>query len=382
MPKPPVTKPRTLPKGFGWDPDRRQVTLRFMAGGKQRTVRGDNVAECRTKRDDFIARIEGSVELPNGERTVAQLLDAWYAFHAAKRKPKTRETYRRSIGLVAAHPLAQRVASAVLIGDVENFYVWMVNERDLGQSQLWQTRTHLHMAFKHGMKHGFNTVNPVIGADFPAGVRPPREATFLYEDEFHLVRRHLTDNPTPVNLALLTGLLTGLRPGEVAGLCWDAVDLDAGVLEVRRELQMVGEDGHRRFEVVDDLKNPQSHRFVELTPDLIAALRHELDARRFRARSPRGWRENNLCFTVTGRPLDHNRLAYHLRKALRVLGLEHVSPHKLRHTNGSILLNSGEFTLADVARHLGHKNLVQVTTRYAHSVKRTLPVAAALARIV
>jgi integrase len=80
--------------------------------------------------------------------------------------------------------------------------------------------------------------------------------------------------------------MTGMRRGEVCGLQWEDVDLDAGQLTVRRTLLVI--DGH----LVDGSpKTARSRRRLDLDPPTIAALRahrsRQLEERLFVATTPR-----------------------------------------------------------------------------------------------
>ena len=60
----------------------------------------------------------------------------------------------------------------------------------------------------------------------------------------------------------------GLREGELLGLKWDVVDLDAGTLQVRRTLPET-RTGHK-FELPKNGKG----RSIKLTVGTVAALKH------------------------------------------------------------------------------------------------------------
>lgn len=392
MPKPPVTKPRTFPKlarGDGswvWDADRRKVVLKFMVGSKRVMVRGDSPTECLTLRDQRRAAAAEQAadralvmsKLTNGAATVAEMLDAWFSFHVGPHhQPQTVEGYLRMIRLVKNAPLGSAIASEVTRGDVEDFWVYLVNELDHGRGGLRKVRSHLGMAYDYGERHSYAENNPARRSLFPGNVRPPKKATWLDEDGFRAMRRHLTQNPTTANVALLTGLLTGLRPGEVLALCWNAIDQQESILHVKRNLQV--SQGGRVSTVVPRLKNETSERIVEIPAELLPLLLHERSETRLRQMAAKRWRESDLVFvTDDGRPLNHSSLQWHCTKACKAIGVEPVCPNKLRHSNASELLDRG-MRIADVAKHLGHKDMVMVTTTYGHSQKKRIPTAALLA---
>lgn len=66
-------------------------------------------------------------------------------------------------------------------------------------------------------------------------------------------------------------LLTGLRPGEETGLCWDGVDLDGGHLFVWRVVRMI--EGHAVL--VDDTKTAKSTRGLDLPDRALDMLRRQ-----------------------------------------------------------------------------------------------------------
>ena len=125
-----------------------------------------------------------------------------------------------------------------------------------------------------------------------------------------------------VSESRLAGLYTlafmlGLRRGELVGLAWDAIDLDARTLTVKQSLQRVG----GRLQLLP-LKTKQSARTIALPERAIAALRRQR-ARQAEERLAAGpeWKGNadGLVFTSKiGTPLEpHNLSARHFKAMLK-----------------------------------------------------------------
>jgi len=122
----------------------------------------------------------------------------------------------------------------------------------------------------------------------------------------------------------------GLRTCEVRSLCWRDVDLKARILRIH------------------ETKGLQS-RVVFLSPQTVPLLNN----------LPRN---SDHVFTYRGQPLNRRYCLSRLGTMGGQYGF-HVTPHQLRHTCATMLLNAG-MSILGVQRILGHK-YVETTLRYA-----------------
>ncbi|MER7439828.1 tyrosine-type recombinase/integrase [Micromonospora avicenniae] len=161
----------------------------------------------------------------------------------------------------------------------------------------------------------------------------------------------------------LIGIALGLRQGEVLGLRWEDVDLTAGTLRVRGQLQRDPDTGGLVFV---ETKTARSRRTLPLPPTVLAALRrHQANqaAERFEAER---WADPSLVFATTvGTPV-HPRNDYRsFREIIRQAGLRQVRLHDLRHTAASVLLAQG-VPARVVMEILGHSQISVTLNIYAH----------------
>jgi integrase len=160
-------------------------------------------------------------------------------------------------------------------------------------------------------------------------------------------------------------LVTGLRPGEVAALCWDGVDLDRGQLTVRRGLQMHG----GRAVIVDDLKTSASYRTIGLPAvavDVLRAQRRDIAEARLAAKS---WGDDRLVFpSPTGNPAAPSNVRRDLARISLGLGLPEMRPNELRHTAATVLSDRG-VPLELIADLLGHTSTRMLDATYRHRVR-------------
>lgn len=387
-----MTEPRRKPKlpwGGGsvfWDEKRGHCVLDHLVDGKRCRHRGDASwqsvilarDECLADRAEAAARAEELAD--GGTTTLPTLLDRWLE-HGTAGAPSTRALYRNSARILAAALGDVRLVD-LRVGDLNRLWESLAKpekpKRPLARSSLVQLRSHFGMALDYAVSQEWVTSNVARSIVIPQSAAKSKAARWLDRDGFRAMRIYLLEHPSTVHTVLLTSLLTGLRPGEVAGLRWDNVDLDAGVLDVRSALQV---QANRRRRVVDDLKVPTAVRRVEIPFKLVSALRAEHRAQTERRLAATSWDDPTLVFTTsTGRALDPANIRRAVRQACDVLELDGLDVKGLRHTFASVALDSG-LPMPAVARAMGHRDTRMLSTTYGHALDDVVPTAAALDRL-
>lgn len=147
---------------------------------------------------------------------------------------------------------------------------------------------------------------------------------------------------------------TGTRKAEALGLTWHDLDLSAGFISIRKQLDRHGKR--------TDPKTKNSVRTILVDPDLVRMLvEHKLAARHS---TP-----EDLVFVREGYlPYSHKALDYALEVAAKRAGITGLSPHDLRHTHASELIALG-WDSVRVAKRLGDTTET-VLRVYAHEFDR------------
>jgi integrase len=156
---------------------------------------------------------------------------------------------------------------------------------------------------------------------------------------------------------------TGLRQGELLGLKWDDIDLEAGTLQVRRAL-ITGRGGPQ----LAAPKTKGSRRRVSLTEAAAEALKGHLERQLEEIdRAGSLWQENGLVFaSETGTPLDRRYLtSRRFKPLLKRAGLPHFRFHDLRHTCATLLLTKNVNPKV-VSEMLGHSSIAITLDTYSH----------------
>jgi len=129
-------------------------------------------------------------------------------------------------------------------------------------------------------------------------------------------------------------LVLGLRKGEVLGLTWELVDLDAAELYVGGQLQRVGGQLVRR-----EVKTETSEAPLPLPGLCVAALKirkHQQDTDR--ARVGQAWIETGLVFTTRhGTPIEPRNFNRSFTRCIAAARVPTITVHGTRKTCGSLL---------------------------------------------
>ncbi len=150
---------------------------------------------------------------------------------------------------------------------------------------------------------------------------------------------------------------TGGRRGEVLGLRWEDLDLDAGTATVAQ--QLVAETGTKTL-TLRPTKRPRSRSVIGLHPDTIVALRRRKSQQaEHRLLMVPGWPakgsvDHRLVFTwPDGRAIHPDVLTRTVERMSVAAGLPRLTPHGLRHSFATAAL-SARVPIEVVAARLGN----------------------------
>jgi len=236
----------------------------------------------------------------------------------ARLRPSTRSVYESYLRTHLLPRWSRRRLDSLTVDDVAR----LAEEMRLSGRKAWTIRGALVVAGRildfARRRLGWAGENPVRALD--RSERPSsdqRERRVLTGDELDAV---LLAAREPHRQAFALAAMTGARLGEVLGLRWRNLDLEAGVASIEGQLD-------RRGDLVP-CKTKRSERTVELPGALTAQLReHKL-------RSSASRDEDYLLATRTGRGFDHRAVTRAFALAVTQAGIAPPSPtfHDLRHS--------------------------------------------------
>jgi integrase len=189
-----------------------------------------------------------------------------------------------------------------------------------------------------------------IPADPTTTVKAPRveraEARYLDPSEIKALGDAMDSAYCSLVYVLAYG---GLRVSEAFGLRWKSVDLQTGRITISEGLVEV-----EGYLVASPLKTKAARR--SLTLPSVAQI--ELQ---------KGLRDTEYVWTgpAGGAVRLNNFRKRYWAPAVKAAGLDHLTPHSLRHTCASLLIKAGRSPL-EVSRYLGHSSPAFTLSTYAH----------------
>ena len=348
-------------------------------------------------------------------QTVGQFLRSWLALKQTTLRPRAYASYEQ---VVRGHlePGVGKLRLAKLTP--QQLSDWFQTHQAAGASArtIRYARTVLRAALNQALRWGMVARNAAALTDPP--LYRPREIQPLAPDQARVLLAAVAKHR--LRALVSVGLALGLRLGEVLGLPWAAVDLDAGVLSIRQTLERSGGDAaarrrlnaerrellkglrdtddrprrrelraalvetRRKLKAVQmtlrfaEPKSARSRRTITLPAVAATALR-EHRTRQLEERLAAGgrWRDSGLVFTTTiGTPLDPRNVDRQFKAILKAAGLPAIRFHDLRHTAATLLLAQG-VDPRTIMETLGHSQISLTLNTYAHVVPALQRMAAA-----
>lgn len=160
-----------------------------------------------------------------------------------------------------------------------------------------------------------------------------------------------TIEPTEIRMICDLILHTGLRIGEALALSWEDINLETGVIYIKKTIVRISGEG----QVLTTPKNNRVGQPVQLPLFFISRLKDYREYSKFDMLFK--WRKGNIITPFTVRK--------YLKKYFAGTTIEH-GPHQLRHLYASHLLKKG-VDLKTIQLQLRHHS-IQTTDKYLHEI--------------
>lgn len=291
---------------------------------------------------------------PATRRTLAVFLATWLESTQSRVRPTTYTRYATLVDKYLVPGLGRVLLGDLTPAQVHAFLTAQV-AAGTGARTVQQCHSVLRTALNQALRWGDVPRNVAALVDAPRATPAERPVLTVAQAQT-LLQATQAGRWGPL---WAVALLTGLRRGELLGLRWADVDLDAATLRVTGALSR---DRERTAP-----KTTRALRTVPLAPPVVAALRAQRQwQRQARLRAGSLWEDTGYVFTTTtGAAQRGDNVHKAWDRELARLGLPAVRFHDLRHTCASLLLAAGTPPRVVMAI-LGHTTPDVTLGIYAH----------------
>lgn len=347
----------------GADGKRRQRTLTF----KTETEAVNAQAKAR-------ADIAHGTWTEPSKLTLDEWCQTWLDIGERTWRPSTHDSYRRTLSLPRrelGHVRLQKLTRA----DVEALVRKMAKEGGNGGAgrsprTISLMLTVLGKVMKEAVREGYVGSNVVDRVRKPR--RAPKEMQTWTAAQMSTFLTSITNDPL-VGVWHVAAL--GLRRGELLGMRWSDIDLDASTLVIRQARVQAGKET-----VIGDPKTDRGRRTVPLHPAAVAALREtkrmtltENPAVPMREKTGK---DRLVAVDAIGNPITPAAFSTAFQRHAAAADLPRIRLHDMRHSAISLLLQQG-VPVVTVAKLAGHDPAMTMSV-YGHATDDTTRLATEL----
>ena len=350
----------------GIDPATGKEKRRWVAAGNRRDDADKLVTELtkRSHRGETVV----SEKLTLGQ----YLTTRWLPVQETRLRASTYDSYRRNIDLHVIPALGERLLDRLTAEDIDLFYASLLKEgrkkkspgekvdaKGLAPKTVHNIHVMLNKALSDAARKGTVVRNVVALAD-PPSLQARKRNEIKAWDIDQLVTFLGAIAPHRLSPAFFLAAHTGMRRGEVLGLRWRDLDLDANRVAVRQALVSVA------YEVsISDVKTGTSRRTIDIDADVVGVLRDWFKTRT-EEREGTEPAADDLVFTKDdGSWLHPDTFSQLFDRTVARIKVPVISLHDLRHTHATLLLKAGVHVKV-VSERLGHANVAFTMNVYQH----------------
>ena len=192
-----------------------------------------------------------------------------------------------------------------------------------------------------------------------------REVNYFQPEEISAILDALEGEPLKWKALVHLLIVTGCRRGEILGLKWEKIDLDAGKARIDTTLLYARDRG-----LYESNTKTGNVRTVGLPMETVQVLREwKRQCIELRLSNGDRWHDTGYVFIRDdGQPMHPDSVAHWLRTFADRHGLPHINAHAFRHTVASVLIANGT-DVVTVSRQLGHLDVSTTETFYSHIIE-------------
>lgn len=294
--------------------------------------------------------------------TIGEYLQEWLTLKTEQVRHNTIKGYRGAVKTYIMPYLGNVILQQLKPTHVERWQTELLSM--VGAATVRQVRSVLNIALNRAVKIRYIYVNPMMATD------PPKKTKSRAASLDNEQRRAFTKacDGQRWGLSFKMVIETGLRPEELFGLKWSALELDGryGVCHVR-QVVVRPDGGGWLFE---EPKTKSGFRQIMFGRELVRELKaHRVTQLQERMAVGIAWQDHDLVFTSKiGTPPNKADHAAQFRAICKLAGIPPFRLYDLRHTFATLGLQA-DVDYKTLSEELGHTNVAFTLDTYTHVLR-------------
>jgi integrase len=302
------------------------------------------------ERSLFSEKAKGARLLPGSNYTLKQYWDKWKGERRTESSSSWKETQERLFKYHIAPDLEEKVLTEITKIDISNL-LGKLKEKGLSSG----TRLHIYIILNKLFRDAIEFYEILLVSPVRKDHRPKLSEirrNFLKPNESRRFLNSVVDHQYGIAYWIMLGC--GLRIGEVQGLKHGDLDLEQGVIHLKRQW-------HEKELKFAELKN-RRETVVQMPTALVEFLKSKL-SKQMPPEAP-------VVTNSVGNMAERKKIYSHLKRACKAAGVKELCPHELRHSCTELWIEMGA-SIEDLRRLLNHKSSVS-TQKYIHHTPERL----------
>lgn len=331
------------------------------------TVSGNNKRKVEQKKLEILKEWQDKI-VSGGDVLFSEYLKQWLEDTKHTVKESTYHSYRQTVlNVICPYFEGKKIKLYDLEPQhIQDFYNFKLNDCGVTANTIHHYHANISKALNYAVKMGRIKSNPAKQIDLPK--KEQHTAEVFTADELKTLLEYVKGSDMEVVVLLASWF--GLRRGEIIGLKWSCVDFENGILSITGTITDKGESGSRikNMKYRNSTKTASSMRAFSMPKECSEYLRELKNAQDRRKKKYRNYNhkwDEYVCVRENGDLIPLDYVTRRFPKLCENCGLKRLNFHELRHTNISLLLQSGA-SIKELQEWAGHSSYTTTANIYAH----------------
>lgn len=337
------------------------------------SVSGNNKRKVEQKRLEILQEWQDKITLNENDMLFSDFLKQWLEDTKHTISKNTYFGYKQVVHNVICPYFADRRIKLCDLKPyhIQSFYTMKMERDKVTANTIHHYHANIHKALNYAVKTERLKSNPADKVELPK--KQQHIADFYTVAELKTLLEF--SKGSPIETVVLLASWFGLRRGEIIGLRWNGIDFKNKTLYINGTVKDKGESGSKLQNLYYEpsAKTSSSIRSFPMPDSAInylSELKQKQDERKKKIKMYNHKWDDFVCVKPNGDLLPLEYVSRAFPKLCEKAGLKRLRLHELRHTNISILLESGA-SMKELQEWAGHSSYSTTANIYSHIQAKT-----------